>query len=56
MIELVGGGVCLAMLQTLRPGGLLISAQAAWVSVLPAGEATATSALGLLANPELLIE
>jgi NADPH:quinone reductase-like Zn-dependent oxidoreductase len=30
VIELVGGDTCMAMLRTLRPGGLLVSAQAAW--------------------------
>jgi NADPH:quinone reductase-like Zn-dependent oxidoreductase len=30
VIELVGGDTCVAMLRTLRPGGLLVSAQAAW--------------------------
>ncbi len=30
VIELVGGEACMAMLRTLRPGGLLVSAQAAW--------------------------
>lgn len=30
VIDLVGGAACIAMLDTLRPGGLLISAQAAW--------------------------
>ncbi|MFC4310502.1 NADP-dependent oxidoreductase [Steroidobacter flavus] len=34
VIELVGGETCLAMLPTLRKGGLLISAQAAWVPEL----------------------
>ncbi len=30
VIELVGGDTCVALLRTLRPGGLLVSAQAAW--------------------------
>ncbi|MCC2674456.1 MAG: putative alcohol dehydrogenase, partial [Ramlibacter sp.] len=30
VIELVGGETCMAMLRTLRPDGLLVSAQAAW--------------------------
>ncbi|MCD6076072.1 MAG: hypothetical protein K0R89_10 [Ramlibacter sp.] len=30
VIELVGGDTCMAMLRTLRPDGLLVSAQAAW--------------------------
>lgn len=30
VIELVGGDTCMAMLRTLRAGGLLVSAQAAW--------------------------
>jgi NADPH:quinone reductase-like Zn-dependent oxidoreductase len=30
VIELVGGEVCVRMLDALRPGGLLVSAQAAW--------------------------
>jgi NADPH:quinone reductase-like Zn-dependent oxidoreductase len=30
VIELVGGDTCMAMLRTLRTGGLLVSAQAAW--------------------------
>lgn len=30
VIELVGGDTCMAMLRTLRGGGLLVSAQAAW--------------------------
>lgn len=34
VIELVGGDICLAMLATLRPGGLLVSAQAAWAPQL----------------------
>lgn len=34
VIELVGGETCLAMLATLRPGGLLVSAQAAWAPQL----------------------
>lgn len=34
VIELVGGEVCLRMLETLRPGGLLVSAQAAWAPEL----------------------
>lgn len=34
VIELVGGEVCLQMLRTLRRGGLLISAQAAWAPQL----------------------
>jgi NADPH:quinone reductase-like Zn-dependent oxidoreductase len=34
VIELVGGETCLEMLPTLRKGGLLISAQAAWVPEL----------------------
>lgn len=34
VIELVGGDTCLAMLKTLRPSGLLISAQAAWAPQL----------------------
>lgn len=34
VIELVGGETCLAMLRTLRKGGLLVSAQAAWASSL----------------------
>ncbi|WP_246755472.1 NADP-dependent oxidoreductase [Bradyrhizobium neotropicale] len=34
VIELVGGEVCLQMLKTLRRGGLLVSAQAAWAPQL----------------------
>ena len=34
VIELVGGDICLTMLKTLRPGGLLVSAQAAWAPEL----------------------
>lgn len=34
VIELVGGETCLRMLRTLRPGGLLVSAQAAWAPTL----------------------
>lgn len=34
VIELVGGEVCLQMLRTLRRGGLLVSAQAAWAPQL----------------------
>ncbi|WP_129648542.1 NADP-dependent oxidoreductase [Peristeroidobacter agariperforans] len=34
VIELVGGETCLRLLRTLRPGGLLISAQAAWAPQL----------------------
>lgn len=34
VIELVGGEVCIRMLDTLRPGGLLVSAQAAWAPEL----------------------
>jgi NADPH:quinone reductase-like Zn-dependent oxidoreductase len=30
VIELIGGETCLSLLRTLRPGGLLVSAQAAW--------------------------
>lgn len=30
VVELVGGETCIGMLRTLRPGGLLVSAQAAW--------------------------
>jgi NADPH:quinone reductase-like Zn-dependent oxidoreductase len=36
VVELVGGDVCIAMLDALRPGGLLISAQAAWTPELTA--------------------
>jgi NADPH:quinone reductase-like Zn-dependent oxidoreductase len=34
VIELIGGDTCLAMLPTLRTGGLLVSAQAAWAPSL----------------------
>lgn len=34
VIELVGGATCLALLEALRPGGLLVSAQAAWAPSL----------------------
>lgn len=34
VIELIGGEVCLRMLRTLRPGGILVSAQAAWTPTL----------------------
>jgi NADPH:quinone reductase-like Zn-dependent oxidoreductase len=34
VLELVGGETCLAMLPTLRKGGLLVSAQAAWAPTL----------------------
>ena len=34
VIELVGGDVCVQMIKTLRKGGLLISAQAAWAPQL----------------------
>lgn len=34
VIELVGGPTCLALLEALRPGGLLVSAQAAWAPTL----------------------
>lgn len=46
VIELVGGDVCLRMLKTLRPGGILVSAQAAWA---PALQETAR-ALGVRAS------
>lgn len=34
VLEMVGGETCLAMLKTLRMGGLLVSAQAAWAPTL----------------------
>jgi len=34
VIELIGGEVCLRMLRTLHPGGILVSAQAAWAPTL----------------------
>lgn len=34
VLDLVGGEVCLSMLKTLRAGGLLVSAQAAWAPTL----------------------
>lgn len=46
VLELVGGETCIAMLRTLRPGGLLISAQAAWAPGLQA----AAEALGVRAS------
>jgi NADPH:quinone reductase-like Zn-dependent oxidoreductase len=46
VLELVGGEACMAMLRTLRPGGLLISAQAAWAPGLQA----AAQALGVRAS------
>jgi NADPH:quinone reductase-like Zn-dependent oxidoreductase len=50
VIELVGGDTCMAMLQTLRPGGLLVSAQAAWAP----GLADAALALGVRASGYLV--
>ena len=46
VIELVGGDTCMALLHTLRPDGLLISAQAAWVPGLD----DAAAALGVRAS------
>jgi NADPH:quinone reductase-like Zn-dependent oxidoreductase len=34
VIELIGGQVCIDMLKTLRPGGILVSAQSAWAPTL----------------------
>lgn len=39
VLELVGGDVCIDMLKTVRKGGLLISAQAAWAPGLTEGAA-----------------
>lgn len=41
VIELVGGETCMAMLRTLRPDGLLVSAQAAWAPGLHEAAAAA---------------
>lgn len=46
VLELVGGETCIAMLHTLRPGGLLVSAQAAWAP----GLQTAARDLGVCAS------
>jgi NADPH:quinone reductase-like Zn-dependent oxidoreductase len=52
VIELVGGDTCLAMLGTLRPGGLLVSAQAAWAPGLQdAALALGVRASGYLVEP-----
>lgn len=52
VIELVGGDFCLAMLRTLRPGGLLVSAQAAWAPTLQeAALALGVRASGYLVEP-----
>jgi NADPH:quinone reductase-like Zn-dependent oxidoreductase len=52
VIELVGGETCMAMLRTLRPGGLLVSAQAAWAPGLQeAATAMGVRASGFLVEP-----
>ncbi len=50
VLELIGGETCLAMLRTLRRGGLLISAQAAWTPSL----FNQAEALGVRASPYLV--
>jgi NADPH:quinone reductase-like Zn-dependent oxidoreductase len=53
VLELVGGETCLAMLRTLRRGGLLISAQAAWApSLFNEAEALGVRASGYLVEPD----
>lgn len=55
VIELVGGETCLAMLRTLRRGGLLISAQAAWApSLFTEAESLDVRASGYLVEPDAL--
>lgn len=52
VIELVGGDTCMAMLRTLRPGGLLVSAQAAWAPGLQqAAQAAGVRASWYLVEP-----
>lgn len=46
VIELVGGVICIDLLRTLRPDGLLVSAQAAWAP----GLQDAAAALGVRAS------
>jgi NADPH:quinone reductase-like Zn-dependent oxidoreductase len=53
VLELVGGETCLAMLRTLRRGGLLISAQAAWApSLFNEAESLGVRASGYLVEPD----
>lgn len=53
VIELVGGETCLSMLRTLRKGGLLISAQAAWVPTLQTeADARGVRATSYLVEPD----
>lgn len=53
VLELVGGETCLAMLRTLRRGGLLISAQAAWApSLFIEAESLGVRASGYLVEPD----
>ena len=47
VIELVGGETCMAMLRTLRPDGLLVSAQAAWAPGLQEAALAAASGGGV---------
>jgi NADPH:quinone reductase-like Zn-dependent oxidoreductase len=53
VLELIGGETCLAMLRTLRRGGLLVSAQAAWApSLFAEAESLGVRASGYLVEPD----